>query len=141
MLTVGPAELGDGVDEAVVEVGRPSEPGLGVGRQHHAGPSAVPLQPQPAAAARRVLDGAGVGATTAAGVVDQAGEHLPCRDLTCAFGGLAAAAPPRPKARDGEREERSKLFSVGCRCSSSLFSSHFSCLSCSLLADRLTLSE
>jgi hypothetical protein len=45
MLTIRPAELGDGIDEAVVEVGRPAEPRLGIGREHHAGPAAVPGQP------------------------------------------------------------------------------------------------
>ena len=105
MLTVGPAELGDGVDEAVVEVGRPAEPGLGVGRQNDTGPAAVPVQPQPAAAARRVLDGSGVGA---AGVVDQAGEHLLCRDLTCAFGGSRRGRAPHVRKR--ERGERWKLY-------------------------------
>ena len=131
MLTVGPAELGDGVDEAVVEVGRPAEPGLGVGRQNDTGPAAVPVQPQPAAAARRVLDDSGVGA---AGVVDQAGEHLLCRDLTCAFGGSRRGqAPPRPKAREGRKVEA--FFSVGCCRSSPLLSNPFACLHCSLLAD------
>jgi hypothetical protein len=59
------------------------------------------VQPQPTAAARRVLDGSGVGA---AGVVDQAGEHLPCRDLTCPFGG-SRRGRPRPKAREGRKVE------------------------------------
>lgn len=35
VLTVGPAELGDGLDEALVQVGRPPQPRLGVPRQHH----------------------------------------------------------------------------------------------------------
>ena len=104
MLTVGPAELGDGVDEAVVEVGRPAEPGLGVGRQHDARPAAVPVQPQPGAAARGVLGSGGVGVAATAGVVDQAGEHLPCRDLTCTFGG-SRRGRPRPKAREGRKVE------------------------------------
>lgn len=43
--TVRASELGDGIDEAVVEVGRPAEPRLGIGREHHAGPAAVPGQP------------------------------------------------------------------------------------------------
>lgn len=35
VLTVGTAELGDGLDEALVQVGRPPQPRLGVPRQHH----------------------------------------------------------------------------------------------------------
>lgn len=94
MLTIRPAELGDSIDEAVVEVGRPAEPRLGVGREHHAGSAAVPVQPQPAATAR-ILGG---------GVVDQAGEHLPRPDLTCAFEICLVPVPP-PKARGEERLE------------------------------------
>ena len=50
VLTVGPAELGDGLDEALVQVGRPPQPRLGVPRQHHPAhrPSAAvpgPLHP------------------------------------------------------------------------------------------------
>jgi hypothetical protein len=62
-LTLGPAELGDGVDEALVEVGGPPEAGLGVCRQHQA---------RRAAGARHLAGHRAVRA-----VVDQArGEHL-----------------------------------------------------------------
>jgi hypothetical protein len=62
-LTLGPAELGDGVDEALVEVGGPPEAGLGVRRQHEA---------RRAAGARHLAGHRAVRA-----VVDQArGEHL-----------------------------------------------------------------
>ena len=37
VLTVRPAELGDGLAEALVQVGRPPPPRLGVPRQHHPG--------------------------------------------------------------------------------------------------------
>jgi hypothetical protein len=62
-LTFCPAELGDGVDEALVEVGGPAEPGLGVRREHEA---------RRAAGARHLA-----GARPVRAVVDQArGEHL-----------------------------------------------------------------
>ena len=64
-LTLGSAELGHGVDETLVEVGRPPQPGLGVRRQYKARPAG--------AGARRPIAGSwGVSA-----VVDQARrEHL-----------------------------------------------------------------
>jgi hypothetical protein len=72
LLTVGPVELGDGIDEPVVEVSGPSQPRLGVGRQHHARarPAAAPVRTQPAPEGRRV------GVREDAAVADQAGEHL-----------------------------------------------------------------
>jgi hypothetical protein len=43
VLTVWAAELGDGLHEALVQVGRPPQPRLGVPRQHHRrGGGAVP---------------------------------------------------------------------------------------------------
>jgi hypothetical protein len=131
MLTIRPAELGDGIDEAVVEVGRPAEPRLGVRREHHAGPAAVPVQPQPAATARCVLGGGDVG-SGAASVVDQAGEHLPRPELTCAF--RLSAPGPSSKPREGEKDW--SFSSDGCSCSSPL-----SCSLFCLCSRQLTLSE
>ena len=68
-LTLGPAELSDGVDEALVQVGRPTQSRLGVCRQHQARPA-------------RAADGAGARCPIAGrgavwAVVDQTRrEHL-----------------------------------------------------------------
>jgi hypothetical protein len=119
LLTVGPAELGDGIDELVVEVGGPPQPGLGVGRQNHARarPAATPVRTQPATEGRRV----GVGEDAA--VVDQAGEHL-----------LAESAPLRAAAAVGLLRKLGLFvwFSVGCPLS---FPALF--FRCSLLAPHL----
>uniref|UniRef100_J3MSE1 Uncharacterized protein n=1 Tax=Oryza brachyantha TaxID=4533 RepID=J3MSE1_ORYBR len=59
------AERGDGVDEAVVEVGRPAEAGLGVGRQHQARDGT-----------NSGKAASSIGIRAAVVVVDEAGEHL-----------------------------------------------------------------
>jgi hypothetical protein len=46
--TIGASELGDGIDEAVMELGRPPEAGLGVGGEDEAaGVAALPAHSRP----------------------------------------------------------------------------------------------
>ena len=85
-LTLGSAELGHSVDETLVEVGRPPQPGLGVRRQYKARPAG--------AGARRPIAGSwGVSA-----VVDQARrEHLFLLLL------LLLLPPPSARTERGQR--------------------------------------
>lgn len=102
-LTLGPAELGDGVDEALVQVGSPSQSRLGVCRQHQARP----------AGARARCPIAGCGAVRA--VVDQARrEHLLLLLLllsaTTERGETGPSSPSSsPKAKDPIQENVPRL--------------------------------